>query len=74
LKKNLPSFAQPVFLRFRDSIAATSTFKQRKIELQKEGFDPAKVTDPLYARNDDGSYQALTPELYASICEGKVQL
>nr|TFG55139.1 MAG: long-chain-acyl-CoA synthetase [Hyphomicrobiales bacterium] len=74
LKKNLPSFAQPVFLRLRDSIDATSTFKQRKIELQEEGFDPTHVSDPLYARNDDGSYQKLTSELYASICEGKVQL
>jgi fatty-acyl-CoA synthase len=74
LRKNLPSFAQPVFLRFRDTIAATSTFKQRKVELQKEGFDPAIVSDPLYARNDDGYYERLTPELFKAICEGKVQL
>jgi fatty-acyl-CoA synthase len=74
MKKNLSSFAQPVFLRFRDSIAATSTFKQRKIELQKEGFDPDKISEPLYARNDNGTYEELTPALYAEICAGKVQL
>lgn len=74
LKKHLPSFAQPVFLRFRDTIAATSTFKQRKVELQKEGFDPAIVSDPLYARDDDGHYEKLTPKLFKAICEGKVQL
>ncbi|MGY9107671.1 MAG: long-chain-acyl-CoA synthetase, partial [Alphaproteobacteria bacterium] len=65
---------QPVFLRFRQAIAATSTFKQRKIELQKEGFDPSGVSDPLYARDDSGNYLELTPELYADICAHKVQL
>jgi fatty-acyl-CoA synthase len=74
LLKNLPSYAQPVFLRFRGSIAATSTFKQRKIELQKEGFDPENISDSLYARDDSGNYQELTPELHADICAGKVQL
>jgi fatty-acyl-CoA synthase len=74
LERNLPSYAQPVFLRFRDSIAATSTFKQRKVELQKEGFDPEIVSDPLYARNDDGHYEKLTSELFRAICEGTVQL
>jgi fatty-acyl-CoA synthase len=74
LEKGLPSYARPVFLRFRQAIAATSTFKQRKVELQKEGFDPSVVTDPLYARNDHGQYEQLTPELFARITEGKVQL
>ncbi len=74
LKKNLPAYAQPVFLRFRKTIAATSTFKQRKIELQAEGFDPEKISEPLYARDDSGNYAALTPALYADICGGKVQL
>ena len=74
LRTNLPSYAQPVFLRFRASIAATSTFKQRKIELQEEGFDPERIEDPLFARNDSGDYEELTPELYADICAGKVQL
>ncbi len=74
LQKNLPAYAQPVFLRFRKSIATTSTFKQRKIELQEEGFNPDKITEPLYARDDSGNYAALTPALYADICAHKVQL
>ncbi|MEY4879579.1 MAG: hypothetical protein RJB62_1048 [Pseudomonadota bacterium] len=74
LEKNLPSYARPVFLRFRAAIAATSTFKQRKVELQKEGFDPAVISDPLYARNDAGQYEKLNPELFTRITEGKVQL
>ena len=26
----------------------TGTFKQRKVELVKEGFDPSAIADPLY--------------------------
>ena len=75
LEKNLPFFARPIFLRFQREIVVTSTFKQRKIELQKEGFDPAIITDPLYVR-DAGTarYVPLTPALYRDICDGKAKL
>jgi len=75
LERNLPFFARPIFLRFQQEIEVTSTFKQRKIELQKEGFDPAVISDPLYVREAaSGRYVTLTPELYRDICDGKVKL
>jgi len=75
LEENLPPYARPVFLRFQQQIEATSTFKQRKVELQKQGFNPAFVADPIYVRNGDtGRYAALTPQLYEDICSGKTKL
>jgi len=75
LEKNLPFFARPIFLRFQQEIETTSTFKQRKIELQKEGFDPAAISDPLYVRDAaSGHYVALTPALHRDICDSKVKL
>jgi fatty-acyl-CoA synthase len=75
LEKNLPFFARPIFLRFQQEIETTSTFKQRKIELQKEGFDPAAISDPLYVRDAArGNYVTLTPALHRDICDGKVKL
>jgi fatty-acyl-CoA synthase len=75
LEKNLPFFARPIFLRFQQEIETTSTFKQRKIELQREGFDPATISDPLYVRDAaSGHYVALTPGLHRDICDGKVKL
>jgi fatty-acyl-CoA synthase len=75
LENNLPFFARPVFLRFRQEIETTSTFKQRKIQLQKEGFDPAAISDRLWVRDvESGQYLALTPERYREICDGKVKL
>jgi fatty-acyl-CoA synthase len=75
LEKNLPFFARPIFLRFQNEIEVTSTFKQRKIELQKEGFDPADIADSLYMRDAaSGHYAKLTPALYRDLCEGRIKL
>jgi fatty-acyl-CoA synthase len=53
----------------------TSTFKQRKLQLQKEGFDPSAIADPLWLReSQSGKYVQLTPDLYRSICDGQVKL
>ncbi|MFA7262531.1 MAG: long-chain-acyl-CoA synthetase [Caulobacter sp.] len=49
--KALPPYAQPLFLRLQRQIETTGTFKYRKVDLVQEGYDPAKVRDPLYFRN-----------------------
>jgi fatty-acyl-CoA synthase len=75
LEKNLPFFARPVFLRFQREIETTSTFKQRKIELQKEGFDPSLISDPLYYRDAaTGRYVKLTRSLYDDVCKGRTKI
>ena len=48
LEGRLPPYARPVFLRLQPEIEVTGTFKQRKVELVKEGFDPSAIPDPLY--------------------------
>lgn len=75
LARELPSFARPLFLRLQPEIATTGTFKHRKVDLVKEGFDPAVVRDPLLF--DDpraGAYVPLTPELREEILAGRVRL
>ena len=71
----LAPFARPVFIRLQGAIDATSTFKQKKIGLVREGFDPAAVSDPLYF--DDpaaGAYVPLDRAAYQRICNGAVRL
>ncbi len=47
---------------------ATSSFKQLKTALQKEGFDPKAVRDPLYFLDPrKKAYVKLTPGLYGKI-------
>ncbi|OWF41450.1 very long-chain acyl-CoA synthetase-like [Mizuhopecten yessoensis] len=47
-KELLPSYARPRFLRLQKEFEITSTFKQRKVSLQKEGFDVPHITEPVY--------------------------
>ncbi|HNX29613.1 MAG TPA: long-chain-acyl-CoA synthetase [Syntrophomonadaceae bacterium] len=72
--EKLPSFARPYFIRLRNTIDATNSFKQMKTQLQKEGFDPAVIKDPLYFLDTDKCvYVELTPELYAKIVDHTIK-
>ena len=73
--KALPSYARPIFLRLSPRIEVTGTFKQRKVDLVREGTDPSAIADPLYFLDPDSEkYERLTPERYADIIEGRVKL
>jgi fatty-acyl-CoA synthase len=71
----LAPYARPVFLRLKGEIETTATFKQKKGELAREGFDPAASKDPLFVQEaETGRYVPLTPERYRAILKGKVRL
>lgn len=71
VRENLPEYAQPVFIRQTQAAELTATFKLRKVELQKEGFDPGVVSDPLVMRDpQEGAYVPLKQSLYEKICGG----
>ena len=75
LAARLPHYARPIFLRLSPAIDVTGTFKQRKVDLVKDGFDPSAIADPIYWLDPDrGSYEPLSAERYADICEGRVKL
>ena len=69
----LPAYARPVILRLCAELDATETFKLKKVELAREGFDPAGVSDPMFALVDDG-YRPLDGELHAAIAAGRLRL
>ena len=75
LRARLPAYARPLFLRLQSAIAVTETFKPKKADLVREGFDPARVADPLFF--DDarrGAYVPLDAALFAAITSGSVRL
>jgi fatty-acyl-CoA synthase len=41
--QSLPDYARPLFIRLKRELDITGTFKQRKVDLGKEGFDPAAI-------------------------------
>lgn len=70
LEKALPAYARPIFLRIVKELEMTSTFKLKKVNLQKEGFDPSKVQDKMYFLSGSKEYIEITPELYQEIISG----
>jgi fatty-acyl-CoA synthase len=71
----LPDYARPVFLRVRATIETTATFKHKRQDLIEEGFDPARVADPLHVfdRARD-TYVPLDGERYARVQRGAMRL
>jgi len=75
ISAQLPEYAQPLFLRVQPEMEITGTFKHRKVDLVKEGFDPEKIADPLYFDHPViGKYVRLTAELYEQIVGGKLRV
>ncbi len=48
-----------MFVRIQREMKVTSTFKQMKFDLVKEGYDPAKINDVLYYQ--DAVQQTFVP-------------
>ncbi len=72
LARELPGYAVPLFIRRQPEAETTGTFKYRKVDLVKEGFDPSEIDDPIwFADPDAGTYKPLTPEAYGAVISGE---
>lgn len=75
MKENLPSYAVPIFLRVMKEVDLTGTYKLKKVDLQKEGYDINRVKDKLYFYNAKlNKYEILTEQIYENIISGKIRL
>ncbi|MDZ3992011.1 Long-chain-fatty-acid--CoA ligase FadD17 [Pseudomonas sp. Teo4] len=60
----LPRYAAPVFVRVSAAADLTSTFKLRKVDLQRQGYCPAACADPLFIRDElNQTYQPYSPQV-----------
>ena len=72
IAQRLPVYARPLFIRFRPALEVTGTFKQKKVDLVAEGYDPARTMDPIYF--DDrraGAYVPVRPHFAARLVAGE---
>jgi fatty-acyl-CoA synthase len=75
LARRLPPYACPVFVRISSALDNTETFKQKKQELIRAGFDPRRVADPLFFRDPkSGDFLPLDADGYAQLSEGAIRL
>ncbi|CDH52748.1 probable fat1-long-chain fatty acid transporter [Lichtheimia corymbifera JMRC:FSU:9682] len=73
LKRKLPKYAIPLFIRFVPSMELTGTFKQQKVQFRNQGIDLDKIDDPVFWLRGD-TYVPFKREDYQSILDGKVSL
>jgi fatty-acyl-CoA synthase len=74
IANQLPSYAQPLFVRILPSMETTGTFKMRKMDLVADGYDPAKVKGPLFFRDPKRGYVKVTKVVYDRIATGLVKV
>lgn len=61
--ERLAAYAVPLFVRISRTADLTASFKLRKIDLRREGYDPKRTADPLYVRDSNaGTYVPVTDQ------------
>ena len=64
----LPSYAIPLFIRVSEQSDLTVTFKLKKVDLQRQAYNPELITEPLYVLDRAAkTYQLLTRERLAAL-------
>jgi fatty-acyl-CoA synthase len=75
LAARLPVYARPVFVRVVGEIEATSTFKPKRRELARCGFDPRATTDALFVHDrDTGAFIPLDAGTFERIHSGHLRI
>jgi fatty-acyl-CoA synthase len=75
LTSHLPEYARPLFLRIKSEIDVTGTFKQKKVDLVRQGFDPGGTRDPIYFNDPEArTFVRLDDDLYRRIQAGEVRV
>ncbi|MBX7249823.1 MAG: long-chain-acyl-CoA synthetase [Caulobacteraceae bacterium] len=70
----LPSYAQPVFVRLQRGIETTGTFKYTKTALVQEGFSPPNSKDRIYYRHPERGYVRLDKRALTKLQAGELKL
>jgi fatty-acyl-CoA synthase len=71
----LPEYARPLFLRLRDAIDATATFKPQKTDLVADSYDPSTTTDAIYFNDPERqAFVKIDSELLEKVRAGRLRL
>jgi len=75
LARRLPSYACPVLVRLCATLDSTETFKQKKHELVRDGFDPPRITGAMFFRDaSSGAYRPVDSDAYIGLANGSLRL
>jgi len=74
VKRELPAYAQPLFVRLLPALDTTGTFKIRKLDLVADGYDPARIKNPLFFHDPRRGYVKLTKAVFDRIAAGGAKI
>jgi fatty-acyl-CoA synthase len=75
LAANLPPYARPLFLRIQRQLDITGTFKQKKVDLVREGFNPLATKDSIFFSDPQANtYVPLDAAFYLRLENGSIRL
>lgn len=75
MKKHLPNYAIPMFLRFTTDVRLAPVQPTDRIRYEDQSFNPAKLKDKLFYWNKKtDKYEELTEAIYADIAVDKILL
>ena len=72
--RELPLYAQPLFVRLMPAMDTTGTFKIRKLDLVSDGYDPARVKGPMFFHDPRKGYVKLTKSVFDRIAAGAFKI
>ncbi|WJR79390.1 long-chain-acyl-CoA synthetase [Bradyrhizobium sp. NP1] len=74
LSRRLPDYAHPLLVRISDELDATETFKQKKHQLAREGFDLRAIGDAMFFRDPEtGAYRPIDAAAHKRIVDGAIR-
>jgi fatty-acyl-CoA synthase len=75
MHEGLAPHARPMFVRLTSALDATSTFKQRKLDLVRQGCDPSVTPDPIYFDDPAAErFVRMDAALFARLNSGAIRL
>jgi fatty-acyl-CoA synthase len=75
VNERLPDYARPLFLRILGAMEVTATFKHKKSDLARAGYDPSLTDDAIYFNDAArGAFVRLNKALYERIQGGQIRL
>jgi fatty-acyl-CoA synthase len=75
LAERLPDYARPLFLRILPAMEVTATFKHKKSDLARAGYDPSATEDAIYFNDAaSGGFMRLDQALFRRIQDGKLRI
>ncbi len=72
--REMPTYAQPLFVRLLPAIETTGTMKIRKLDLVTDGYDPNRIKGPMFFHDPKRGYVKLTKSVFERLGAGAFKI